>query len=337
MFVSFGEMMMRLSPPGVERFEQAEGFVRYFGGAEANTAIALSQWGEETSFVSVLPDNPLGRACKNELRRWGVGVKDVHMDASSGARLGLYFCENGVSKRPSQVVYDRAGSSFAGSKAICFDWNRILQGAGWFHFTGITPALGKEQQTAVLNACRTAKGMGIPVSCDLNYRSALWGTKEASEVMQSYLPYITLLIANAGSARDVLGIGGGLDAKEPLKEAAKAAREIAEQYSLPAVAMTARRSYSASHNGWQGLLLTEGKEYYSKAYDIEVAERIGGGDSFAAGLIYGLKQQKGPQYAVDFAAAASCLKHTVPGDYLVASVQEAEQLMASDTVIMPKR
>lgn len=336
MIVTFGETMLRLSPPGHRRFLQADSFDCWYGGAESNCAVALAQMGTPARVVTVLPDNPLGQGCRNELRRWGVDVDFIRMDSSPGARLGLYFCENGVAQRPSQVVYDRANSSFSCSKPGDYDWNVILQDTKWFHFTGITPALGENLRAAVQKACQTAKEFGVQISCDLNYRSALWSREEASRTMKEYLPYVDLLIANGGSAYDVLGMGPGFCSAHPLEDAASTAKEIAALYKIPRVAMTVRTSHSASRNGWQAILCEGKKVYISKSYELEIEERIGGGDSFAAGLLDGLYRGKDPQYCVELAAAVSCLKHTVPGDAHILSRAEAEGLIESDT-IMPRR
>ena len=282
--VTFGEIMLRLQPPSYERFLQAKSFDAVYGGGEANVAVSLSQLGAEAKFVTRLPANPLGVACRNYLRGWGVDTSDI---VFGGDRIGIYFCEKGASQRPSNVVYDRAGSSAATASRADYDWERILDGASWFHFTGITPALGGENPAIVLDACETAKRKGVTVSCDLNYRKKLWTREQAREVMEKLCGYVDVLIANEEDSADV----------------------------------------SASVNGWSGMLYTGGQAYLSTKYNIHIVDRVGGGDSFGAGLIYSLLEGKAPQDAIEFAVAASCLKHTVEGDCNIATAAEVESLV----------
>lgn len=334
MIVTFGEMLMRLSPPGYERFAQARQYDCWFGGAEGNTAVLLAQLGRAARPVTVLPANPIGCACRAELMRFGVDTTQIRMDESPEARMGLYFCEQGGSQRPSRVIYDRAGSAFARARHNDFHWDEILDGADWFHFTGITPALGPELAAAALDGCRTAKRQGMRVSCDLNYRASLWSREQARAIMPSYLEYTDLLFANAGSIFDTLGFGGRENIPEATLDAAKAVRA---QYRIPNIALTMRESLSASQNAWSAMLLDpDGREFWSKRYVIDIIDRIGGGDSFAAGMIDAVCENRGGQYAVEFAAAASCLKHTIPGDFNLVTREEIRQLMDSDTMCIER-
>lgn len=333
MIVTFGEMLLRLSPPGHLRFAQASAFDAYYGGAEANTAVCLSCLGEAARHVTRLPANAIGKACANELARYGVDTSCVSFDFSEDSRLGLYFCENGASQRASQVLYDRQNSAFTRLKRADFDWERIFDGADWFHFTGITPALSKEMAEIVLDACKEAKRRKIPVSFDINYRAKLWSRAQAGETLSRFLPCITLLLANNGSLFDVFGIDAGNGAADNSPEAALiAAEEAAKRFDVPEIALTMRRSYSASCNGWSAMLYNrESKQaVYSPNYNIEIVDRVGGGDAFAAGLIFAKRRGFDAQHAVSFAAAVSCLKHTVPGDMAPVSYEEAEGLLADN-------
>lgn len=330
MTVTFGETLLRLSPEGFRRFSQASCFDACYGGAESNTAVSLSQFGETVRHITRLPLSELGRACAGELARWGVDVSDVVWDGSPDARLGIYFCEQGASQRAPRVIYDRGHSSFSQAKRSNFAWERILEGADWFHFTGITPALGGELAGAALDACREARRRKIPVSCDLNYRSKLWEKAEAGKIMEGYMEYTDLLLANNGSLYDMFGIDEKSSATcNGVEATAAAARQAARRFGIPTVALTMRQSYSASQNGWSALLYQEGNVFPSRKYTVEIVDRIGGGDSFAAGMIYALKNGYTPSHAVEFAAAASCLKHTIPGDLNPISREEAECLAAS--------
>lgn len=326
--VTFGEIMLRLQPPSYERFLQAKNFDAVYGGGEANVAVSLSQLGAEAKYVTRLPANPLGVACRNYLRGWGVDTSDI---VFGGDRIGIYFCEKGASQRPSNVVYDRAGSSAATASRADYDWERILDGASWFHFTGITPALGGENPAIVLDVCKTAKRKGVTVSCDLNYRKKLWTREQAREVMEKLCGYVDVLIANEEDSADVFGIrargsdieGGTLSAEGY----ADVARQLTERFGLTAAAITLRESVSASVNGWSGMLYTGGQAYLSTKYNIHIVDRVGGGDSFGAGLIYSLLEGKAPQDAIEFAVAASCLKHTVEGDCNIVTAAEVESLV----------
>lgn len=325
--VTFGEIMLRLTTPGYQRFVQAETFDVTHGGAEANVAASLAQFGADVHFVTKVPDNPIGWAAINRLRRYGVVVNRI---VQGEGRLGIYFLETGASQRPSVVIYDRAGSSFAKATPGEFDWPAIFGDASWFHFTGITPALSDQAAQNTLEACRTAAQMGVTISCDLNYRKKLWNREKAQEVMSSLMPYVNVVIANEEDAEKVFGIRadnsdverGGLD-KQGYEEVA---RQLHERFRLQYVAITLRESYSASENGWSGLLYDGHDCLHSRKYRIHIVDRVGGGDSFAAGLIYGLLEKWPSQEVIEFASAASCLKHTLPGDFNMVHVNEVKQL-----------
>ncbi|HBH13349.1 MAG: PfkB domain protein [Clostridiales bacterium 38_11] len=329
--VTFGEIMLRLSPPGFQRFVQAKGFDAFYGGGEANVAFSLSQYGLATSYVTKLPKNPLGQAAANELRRFGVNIDSILWDKE---RLGIYFCEKGASMRPSIVVYDRADSSIAKATKGDFDWKEIFEDAQWFHFTGITPALGPNVAEICLEACQVAKELGVKISCDLNFRKNLWTSAEAKETMTKLMPYVDILVANEEDAEKVFGIkaentnveAGSLDV-EGYKTVAD---KLISSFDLEKVAITLRESISASDNGWSGILY-DGKQFYQgPKYTVRIVDRVGGGDSFCAGLIYSLISGYEPQEAIDFAVAASALKHTIEGDFNVVEVEEVRKLMKGD-------
>lgn len=330
--VTFGEILLRLTPPNFQRFIQAESFEVTYGGAEANVAVALANYGLDAYFVTKVPANPIGQAAINHLRRFGVKTDYV---VRGGARLGIYFQETGAAQRPSKIVYDRAGSAIAQAKPEEFDWPTILKDAAWFHVTGITPALSESAAEATIRAVRTAKEMGVTVSTDLNYRKNLWTPEQANRVMSEVVKYVDLCIANEEDAEKVFGIkakGSDVTAGK-LDEAGyrDVVRQLVERFGFKYVAVTLRESFSASHNGWSGLLY-DGKEFYrSRRYEISpIIDRVGGGDSFGSGLIYALLSGKDPQAAVDFAAAASCLKHTIHGDFNLVTVDEVELLARGD-------
>ena len=326
--VTFGEIMLRLQPPEYKRFLQATSFDVVYGGGEANVAISLAQYGDDAAYVTKLPDNPIGQACLNEIRKWGVNTSFI---ARGGARLGIYFCEKGASQRPSNVVYDRAGSAIATSTVADFDWDKIFEGVDWFHFTGITPALGDNVAESVLAACKAAKARGIKISCDLNYRKKLWSKEKAGEVMGNLMQYVDVLIANEEDCSDVFGIkatGTDIETGKISTDGYKeVCRKIEDRFGIHTVAITLRESISASQNGWSGMLFADGDFFFSDRYLITIIDRVGGGDSFGAGLIHSLANGKGPQDAISFAVAASCLKHTVEGDYNVASEKEVLNLV----------
>lgn len=329
--VTFGEIMMRLATPGLRRFVQADTFEVTYGGGEANVAVSLANFGLESVFVTRLPDNPLGQAALNHLRRFGVNTEYI---TRGGSRLGIYFLETGASQRPSGVIYDRAGSAISEAGKGDFPWQVIFHDARWFHFTGITPALSSGAAAATREACKAAKNAGVKVSCDLNYRKKLWTPEEAREVMGGLMPYVDVVVANEEDAEKVFGIKASASDVEQGKLDEEGYREVArrlqEEFNLEQVAITLRESFSASDNGWSGLLY-DGKEYYkSRRYNIHIVDRVGGGDAFAAGLIFGLLQEWEPRETVEFAAAASCLKHTIPGDFNMVSAEEVQRLAGGE-------
>ncbi len=331
MIVTFGEIMMRLAPTGYLRMSQTKQLEMTFGGGEANVAVSLANYGKETRFVTGLPDNDIGAACKGELRRWGVDISKI---ITKPGRMGIYFCEKGASQRPSKVIYDRADSVVSKLGVADFDWDNILEGAEWFHFTGITPALSDSMAEATLAACQTAKKKGIPISCDLNYRKKLWSREKAGKVMGELMPYVDLLIANEEDAADVFGIHAAASNITKGEINLDGYRSVAEQliarFGVKKVAITLRESVSASCNHWSALLY-DGKELYvSKKYTMQIVDRVGGGDSFGGGLIYGLTEGYDCQKALEFAVAASCLKHSIEGDFNAVSVAEVTALAGGD-------
>lgn len=329
--VCFGEIMLRLAPEGYYRFVQAEKFGATFGGGEANVSVSLANYGMDAQFVTKIPNNDIGQACINSLRKFGV---DTHNIVRGGERLGIYYLEKGASQRPSKVIYDRAYSAIAMAQKSDFDWAKILEGATWFHFTGITPALSDNCAEICLDAVKTAKQMGITVSCDLNYRKKLWSKEKAKQVMTSLAPYIDVCIANEEDASDVFGIKaentditGGKLSHDGYKSVAK---QLVDTFGFKKVAITLRGSISANDNNWAAMLF-DGNDYYlSKNYLIHIVDRVGGGDSFGGGLIYALSNNFAPQDAIEFAVAASCLKHTIEGDYNMVSVDEVLKLAQGD-------
>jgi len=329
--VTFGEIMMRLATPGRLRFSQAKELELTYGGGEANVAVSLSHFGLDARFVTRLPANPFGDGAVASLRAHGV---DTSFVARGGERIGVYFLETGASQRPSVVVYDRAGSAVSQVGPGEFDWAKIFDGAGWFHFTGITPALGPRVAEATAEACRAAKEAGLAVSCDLNYRKKLWTPAQAKETMTGLMEWVDVAIGNEEDAEKVFGIkaegadvSGGHVAAETYEQVA---RTLAGRFDLKAVAITLRESRSADENGWSAMLLADGRVHRSRRYDVRIVDRVGGGDSFAAGLIYGRATGMEPQAALEFAVAASCLKHSVSGDFNLVSVAEVENLVGGD-------
>lgn len=320
MIVTFGEILLRLSPPGHLRLGQARELELHFGGSEANAAVSLANYGKAVRFVTGLPDNAIGAACLGELRRHGVDASAV---AVRPGRMGLYFYEKGASQRPSQVLYDREGSVFAQMEETDWDWGKLLEGADWFHFSGITPALGAGAAAAVRAACREAGRRGIPVSCDLNYRRKLWSREEAGRVLAELLEDVDVLITGAEDAAELFGIRAAEPEKALSLESYRAiAEQLAGRFGLQKVAFSRRESASASRNRWSALLYDGRELYASRWYDLEIVDRIGGGDSFAGGLLYGLTEGYESRKALDFAAAAACLKHTIEGDFNAVSAAE---------------
>ena len=329
--VTFGEIMMRLNPEGYQRFVQADKFEASYAGGEANVAVSLANYGLDASFVTKLPANPLGESARNEVRRFGVATDDI---VWGGPRLGIYFVEKGASQRASKVVYDRAGSSIALAKRSDFKWAKIFKGAKWFHFTGITPAMGGDLPAICLDALKYCKAHRITVSCDLNYRGKLWTKAEAGKCMAKLVPYVDVLIANEADAADVFGIvGRGSDVESGKLDKQgyiSVAEQLVRRFGCKKVAITLRTSLSAFDNKWAGLLYAGGKAYFSPEYMVHIVDRVGGGDSFGGGLIYALATGKKPQAAIDFAVAASCLKHSIEHDFNHVTVAEVESLAAGN-------
>lgn len=329
--ITFGEIMLRLAPEGYYRFVQAEKYGATYGGGEANVAVSLANYGVDAAFVTKLPAHEIGQAGINALRRFGV---DTSFIARGGDRVGIYFVEKGASQRPSKVIYDRAGSSIAQATTADFDWDSIFEGVDWFHFTGITPALGDNVAQICLEACKKAKEKNITVSCDLNYRKKLWSREKAGQVMNELCQYVDVCIANEEDASDVFGIkaantditAGKVD-QEGYKDVAK---QLADRFGFQKVAITLRSSISANDNKWAAMLYEGGQYYFSKSYLMHIVDRVGGGDSFGAGLIYSCLNDFAPQEAIEFAVAASCLKHSIEGDFNMVSVSEVKNLAGGD-------
>ena len=329
--VTFGEIMMRLNPSGYLRFLHAENFEASYAGGEANVAVSLANFGMNAAFVSKVPTHEIGQCAVNALRHYGVDTENM---VRGGARLGLYFVEKGASQRASKVIYDRAGSAIACASREDFDWDAIFEGADWFHWTGITPALGGELPEICLEACKAAKAKGVKISCDLNFRKKLWTSQQANEVMSKLMPYVDVCIANEEDAKDVFGIeaentdinSGKIDHTGYIS----VAKQLQQRFGCEKVAITLRGSITASDNNWAAMLYDGQQAYFSPTYTVHIVDRVGGGDSFGAGLIYALLQGKAMQDAVNFAVAASCLKHTIEHDFNLVSVAEVEALAAGN-------
>ncbi len=325
--VTFGEIMMRLNPEGYYRLVQSNKLEVSYAGGEANVAVSLANYGHEVSFVTKLPENELGQSAINDVRRYGVDTRDI---VRGGPRLGVYYVEKGASQRPSKVIYDRAGSSIALASRADFDWEKIFEGATWFHFTGITPALGGETPEICLDAVKAAKKLGLTVSCDLNYRKKLWSREDAGRVMGELMPYVDVCIANEEDADDVFGIraeGTDVNSGKLSKEGyISVARQLTERFDFKAVAITLRTSISATDNKWAGMLYQNGEACFSPEYLIHIVDRVGGGDSFGGGLIHALSSDFAQQDAINFAVAASCLKHTIEHDYNLVTEAEVKSL-----------
>ena len=332
-FLTFGEIMLRLKAPGLERFFQSPVLEATFGGGEANVAVSLANFGQDAAFLTVLPDNAIADACIRELRSFGV---DTGRIVRGNGRVGIYYLETGADQRPSKVVYDREYSAMALAKPGDIDWDKAFKGVDWFHITGITPAISKSAMELSVEAVKEAKKRGVTVSCDLNYRKNLWNYgKKASEVMREIAKYVDVAIANEEDVQksleittDVVVESGELDRE---KYKALGSKVLSEYPDMKMIAITLRESHSADWNGWAACL-NDGENFYvSKKYEIrDIVDRVGGGDSFAGGLIYGLTNYNDKQQALEFAVAASCLKHTVPGNFNRVSVDEVENLMGGD-------
>lgn len=331
--VTFGEIMLRLSTPNFERFVQSQNFDVTYGGGEANVAASLSNFGIESYFVTKLPKHEIGQSAVNHLRRYGVKTDFI---SRGGERVGIYFLETGASQRGSKVIYDRSNSSVSQIKSGDINWDVVMKGASWFHFTGITPALGANARESLIEACRKAKENGAKISCDLNFRAKLWTEKEAQDVMIPLMQYVDVCIANEEDAEKSLGMKPhNTDIhKAELDESGyiELAKSLKSKFNFETVAITLRESYSASRNGWSALLADSQdciEPYRSTRYDIQIVDRVGGGDAFASGLIYGLLTKNNTKDALEFAVAASCLKQTIPGDFNHVSTDEVEKLIKS--------
>jgi len=332
--VTFGEIMLRLSTPGYTRLVQTQSFDATFGGGEANVAVSLANYGINCCFVTKLPGNEIGDSALNHLRRFGV---DTSYISRGGDRIGIYFLESGAGTRASKVIYDRSRSAISTAVEKDFNWEEIFNNAGWFHFTGITPAISRTSKECLLDACRAAKAKEIKVSCDLNFRKKMWTEKEAQSFMIPLMEYVDICISNEEDAEKTLGIKPAdtdiTAAKISREGYTELARKMKQEFDFEAVAITLRESYSASINGWSALLIDDKQckdPFFSKKYDINIVDRVGGGDSFAAGLIYGLLNIPDTREALEFAVAASCLKHTIPGDFNHVSIDEVMKLAKGD-------
>ena len=330
-FVGFGEIMVRLAPAGVLRFAQAEDFTVNYSGAEGNMAIALAYMGMPAEMVTKFPDNDIGRCAYRMLKKFDVNTDHI---AWGGERLGLYYLERGASQRPSKVIYDRKHSSIAEADPTDFDWDEIFKDAGWFHFTGITVALSKNMQEICKQACIAAKKHSVKVSCDLNYRKTLWSTEEAQRVMQPLMQYVDVCIANEEDSEKTLGIKAAdtdiTSGKLSIEGYSNLAKQLTETYGFEKVAITLRESISASVNNWSAMLYADGQTYLSKKYTMQIVDRVGGGDSFASGLIYACLNDFDNQKTVEFAAGASCLKHSIEFDFNLSTVDEVMNLINGD-------
>ena len=329
--VGFGDFLLRLNPEGYKRFLQADRMEVYYTGAEANVLSSLSVMGEKTDFVTRLPDNAIARCGEAGLKKLGVGTEHI---AWGGDRLGVFYVEKGASQRPSMIVYDRKYTSIATASPEDFDFDAAFEGAGFFHCTGITPALGGKLPEITALAMAKAKEKGITVSCDLNYRKNLWTTAQAKATMEKLLPMVDILIANEEDCEKVLGIRAAetdvVQGKLSRAGYVDVARQLVERYGVKAVGITLRKSISASDNEWSAMLYLDGTAYFSRTYAVHIVDRVGGGDSFAAGLLYGFGHEYAPQEIIEFAAAASCLKHSIELDVNLSTVSEVRKLMEGD-------
>lgn len=322
--ITFGEIMLRLTPPDNKRFIQADSFNAIYGGGEANVAVSLANYGLDAHFVTKLPENPIGQAALNEVRRYGVKTDYI---ARGGDRLGIYYCESGASQRPSNVIYDRAHSAIAEANSEDFDWDEIFGDADWFHFTGITPALSEDMAEITKEAASKAQEKGLKISCDLNYRSQLWSQEEAEEVMTELMEYVDICIANEEDAEKTFGIESGSDIESGeinIEGYKNVAQQLIDKFDFELVGSHLRISHSASDNGWLVVLYDGDNFVQSTQFEIHIVDRVGGGDSFAGGLIYSYLEGKELQEIAEFGAAASCLKQSIPGDFNHVSIDEVE-------------
>lgn len=318
--VTFGEIMLRLSPENNERFTQCHAFEAVYGGGEANTAVSLSNFGVNTSYVTKLPAHTIGQSAVNSLRQYGVDISNI---VRGGDQIGIYFLEKKTSQRPTNVIYNRSGSAIALASENDFDWDEIFKDATWFHFSGITPAISDNMAKISLIACKKAKELGLTVSCDLNYRSKLWSSEKANEVMSEICNYVDICIANEDDAVGIFSIDASVSNEE---KNAYIAKELMSRFPFKMVASVWRTETSITTFKLQSMIYTEGKAYYSKEYFMHILDYIGAGDAYCAGIIYSLINDFEPQKTVEFANAASCLKHTVSGDYNLVTADEVMRL-----------
>ncbi|MDO5851195.1 MAG: sugar kinase [Methanobacteriaceae archaeon] len=330
--ICFGELMLRLSPEGYNRFVQADKFDINYGGSEANVALSLVNYNMNSTFITKLPSNEIGQSALNKLRQYGVNTSKIKMD---GERIGIYYMEKGASQRPSKVIYDRSNSAISNANLDDFNWDEIFNNAKWFHFSGITPALSDNLAEICLEACKKAKKNNITVSCDLNYRSKLWSEKKANKVMTQIMNYVDVCVANEEDIEKVFGIKAEdtdvSHGKINYDSYKSVAEEVLSKFNLSMVACNLRTSISASDNKLLAVLYDGNKFYQSKEYDVHIVDRVGGGDSFLAGLIYGLLNNKSNQEALEFATAAGVLKHSIEGDFNMVTVSEVENLASGDS------
>lgn len=329
--ITMGEIMLRLSTPGFQKFIQSDSFDVNYGGGEANVAVSLANYGHKAYFISKVPNNPIGECAVAALRKYNVNCDHV---AKGGERLGIYYLETGASMRASNVVYDRAHSSIAEAQEKDFDFDAIFEGADWFHFTGITPAVSDKAAELTELALKAAKAKGITVSVDLNFRKKLWSSEKAQKVMSNLMQYVDVCIGNEEDAEKVLGFkpsGTNVTSGElELAGYEDIFKQMIDKFDFKYVISSLRESYSASDNGWSACIY-DGKEFYhSKKYEVRIVDRVGGGDSFAAGLICGLVEGKDMKASLEFAVAASALKHTIPGDFNLVSRSDVEALVGGD-------
>ena len=329
--ITFGELMLRLQPYNYERFVQCDHVEFTFGGGEANVAVSLANYGMDVAYVTKLPTHAIGQAAVNSLRRYGV---DTSLITRGGNRVGIYFNEKGASQRGSVCIYDRAHSAIQEAKSSDFDWDKIFEGAEWFHFTGITPALGANMVEICKEACKAAKAHGCKISCDLNYRGKLWTREQARAAMTDLCQYVDVCISNEEDAKDVFGIEAAdtdiMSGKLNKEGYVSVAKQLTDRFGCKAVAITLRGSISASENNWAGMLYMDGKSYLSKNYLIKLVDRVGGGDSFGGGLIHAMRKGMAPQDIIEFAVAASCLKQTIEHDFNLCSEKEVLALMGGN-------
>ena len=329
--VTLGEIMLRLSTPGNTRFVQSDSFDVVYGGGEANVAVSCANYGHDAYFVTKLPKHEIGQCAVNALRKYGVKTDFI---ARGGDRVGIYYLETGASMRPSKVIYDRAHSAIAEAEPSDFDFDAIMEGADWFHWSGITPAISDKSAELTRLACEAAKRHGVTVSVDLNFRKKLWSKEKAGKVMGELCQYVDYCIANEEDAKDVFGIeADGTDiysGKLNHEGYISVAQKLTDKFGFKGVAITLRESLSANDNNWSAMLYTDGKAHFSKKYAMHIVDRVGGGDSFGGGLIYSLLSGYDSQQAIEFAVAASCLKHSIEGDYNMVNVKEVQTLAGGD-------